>query len=184
MRRLIELQIDHPVTAQRSEVVRIALHHLVAVGERLLILAQEVIDRRPLVPPFGELRTTLDDLGEGLHGELAPTSAHLLDADGEEAVDVRVAGSAPELPHRVLGERTDELVCVAQRRGERRQVGHQAGLSEGQDAAAAIVGVTGIGQRGERLLPRRPGRKGRGRASHGEDDAERQQHGPAGGHGV
>src|SRR3989338_4599436 len=65
-RRLAELQVDHAVAGQGAEVVRIALHDLVAVGERLLILAQEVVDRGALVPALGEVRAALYDLREGL----------------------------------------------------------------------------------------------------------------------
>src|SRR5713226_9496544 len=35
---LVELHVDHPVTAERAEVVGIALDHLVAVGQRFGVL--------------------------------------------------------------------------------------------------------------------------------------------------
>ena len=45
-----------------------ALDHLVAVPERLVVLAHEVVDRGALVPALGELRFLLDDRGERLDG--------------------------------------------------------------------------------------------------------------------
>src|SRR5262245_29917652 len=38
-----ELEIDHPVAAEGAEVIRVALHHLVAIGQRLLVLSHQVV---------------------------------------------------------------------------------------------------------------------------------------------
>src|SRR6185369_5870093 len=162
-RGLVELHVDHSVAAERPEVIRVALHHFVAVGERLLIFAQEVIDGRPLVPAFGELRLTPDDLAEGLDGLLALARVHLLEASREEPVDGRVARSAPHLPHRALRVLADDLVVVAQRRGQLRQIAHEPGLAQRFSAQAPTVGAALVGKRLERLLARRAGEQRRRR---------------------
>src|SRR4030095_5089947 len=110
--RLIELEVDLAVAGQGPEVARVALHHLVAVLERLLVLAHQEIDGGPLVPAFREVGPPLDDRGERGDGGRSLAAAHLLDADLEQVVGLRVAGAAPHLPDRVLGERADDLVAI------------------------------------------------------------------------
>src|SRR3989338_2714344 len=74
-RGLAELQVDHAVAGERAEVVGVAFHHLVAVGQRLRGLAEQVPDRGALVPALGEVRAALDDLREGLWPRLPPPRA-------------------------------------------------------------------------------------------------------------
>ena len=50
---LLELEVIWPIP-ERAEVTRIALQHFVAVGDRLVELAGEVVDRRAAVPALGE----------------------------------------------------------------------------------------------------------------------------------
>jgi len=88
----------------------------VAVGQRLGVLAEHVIDGGALVPALGELGLAANDLAEGLDGGGALLVVHLLDADREESIDVTVAGAAPHLPQRALGESPHERVGVTQRR--------------------------------------------------------------------
>src|SRR6266850_935917 len=79
---LVELQVDLPVTGEGPEVGRVSLHHLIAVLERLLVLAHEEVDGGPLVPGFREVGFSLDRLREGLHRGRAVAAAHLLQ-DGQ-----------------------------------------------------------------------------------------------------
>src|SRR5207237_5756771 len=64
-RGLVEPEPDHAVAAQRAEVCRVALEHLVAVDSRLPVLADKVIDGGALVPALGELRPPVAHLAEG-----------------------------------------------------------------------------------------------------------------------
>src|SRR5436853_3336973 len=41
---LVQLDVDHAVAGQRSPVIRIARQHLVAVGQRLAVLAEDEVD--------------------------------------------------------------------------------------------------------------------------------------------
>jgi hypothetical protein len=110
--------------------------------------------------------------------------AHLLDAELEQRVDVRIARAAPHLPHRVLGEHAHDVVAVVERAQEQGRVGHRADLAQPRRGLAPLLDVR-RGDVRERLLARRPGRPlrhgGRG-APGGERQGERED-GDGGGHG-
>src|SRR5215510_4875922 len=110
--RLVEVKVDLPVARQGPPVLRVPLDHFVAVAQGLVVLAHEEVYGRALVPPLGEVGLELDDLGEGADGGLGLAVAHLLHADGEEAVHLRIAGAAPDLPDRVLRKRPHEVVLI------------------------------------------------------------------------
>src|SRR5713101_3125740 len=95
---LTEPEIDLAVAAEHAPVVRVALHHLVAVLERFLVLSGQEINGGALVPAFREVGPRLDDSGEGLDGAGGIAAAHLLDSHREEGVHLGVAGAAPHLP--------------------------------------------------------------------------------------
>src|SRR5439155_835227 len=99
---LVEAEPDHAVAAQRAEMGRVALEHLVAVGGGLAVLADQVVDGGALVPALGEIRATADDLAEGVDGGLELAVLHLGDAGAQQVVHVLVAGAAPHLPQRAL----------------------------------------------------------------------------------
>jgi hypothetical protein len=151
--RLIEPQVDLPVAGQGPEVGGVALHDLVAVVERLLVLAHQEVDGRALVPGLGEVGLSLDDAAEGLHRARPVAAVHLLQADLELRVDVLVAGAAPHLPHRLLGEDAHHLVGIGQRPEERRRVGGAAELAQPRGGAAAQLEVLAL-DLGQRLLAR------------------------------
>ena len=67
-----------------------------------------------LFQPSAKSGLRADDLAEDLDGGRPGAALHLLDADLEEGVDRRVAGAAPDLPERVLGERAHDVVRIAQ----------------------------------------------------------------------
>src|SRR4029450_3443058 len=110
--RRIEVEVDLAVAGQGPEVARVALHHLVAVLERLLVLAHQEVDGGALVPAFRALGPPLGDWGDRGDGGGSLAAAHLLDADLQQVVGLRVAGAAPHLPDRVLGERADHVVGI------------------------------------------------------------------------
>src|SRR2546422_7752206 len=90
--RLVEAEPDHAVAAQRAEVRRVAPEHLVAVGGRLAVLADQVVDGGALVPPFGEVGSEPDDLAEGVDRGLELPVLHLDDSRAQQVVHVLVAG--------------------------------------------------------------------------------------------
>ena len=153
--------------------VRVALEHLVAVGERLRVLAQQVVHRGALVPPLGELGPPRDHPREGLDRRLTVARLHLLDAECQQAVDLPVARATPHLPQGALGKRPDERVGVAERPGQRGDVFHRAPLAEGASRLSSRLGVGGPRERPERLLARRLAGAGHGRDGEREQD-ERQ----------
>src|SRR6185503_10104927 len=77
---LPEPEVDLAVARERAEVRGIALHHLVAVGERALELAGEVEDRGALVPAFGEPGRAADYVAENRDRLREMGLLHLLDA--------------------------------------------------------------------------------------------------------
>src|SRR5215471_13275340 len=149
--RLVELHVNLAITGQRAPVLGIALDHLVAVLQRLVVLADEEVDGRPLVPAFRELGLAPDDLAEGADGSLGLTVVHLLHPDREEPVDGGIARAAPDLPDGVLGERTHEIVGIAQEPEDGRQVLRGADLAHPGGGAPSRLRV-GSGELAECLL--------------------------------
>ena len=163
---LAQLEIDLPVAGERAEVDGVALHHLVAIVEGLVVLAHEVVDGRPLVPALRELGLPLDDAGEDRDRGGALAQAQLLDAQREEGVHLGVARAAPHPPERVLGEGAHDDVGVAQGLHEGGHVLHPAGIAEPGGGQAARLDL-GAAEVGERLLAaeRRGGLGGGGACS-------------------
>src|SRR5712692_2235812 len=150
---LTEPEIDLAVAAEHAPVVRVALHHLVAVLERFLVLSRQEIDGGALVPAFREVRPRLDDFGEGLDGARGIAAAHLLDSHREEGVHLVVAGAAPHLPDGALSQRAHHLVGVAQRLHHGGQVRGLAELAEPCRGLPAPFEIR-AGERGQGLLAR------------------------------
>src|SRR6266508_3774316 len=162
---LREPQVDHAVSAQGAEVVGVALHHLIAVGRGLAVLAGEVVHGRSLVPPLGERGAGVDDLRERLDRAGHVALLHLRDAEGEQPVGLRVPRPAPDLPQGLLGEPAYDGIVVAQGLDERGHVCGDAHLREPQRAAASCLHVAarpkGLeGRLARRLLRARGGRQG------------------------
>src|SRR5262252_5225315 len=149
--RLVELDVDLAITGQRPPVLGVPLDHLVAVLQRLVVLADEEVDGRPLVPAFRELGLAPDDLAEGADGGLGLTVVHLLHPDREEPIDGRIARAAPDLPDGVLGEGPHEIVGIAQEPEDGGQVFRGADLAHPRGGAPARLCV-GRGELAERLL--------------------------------
>ncbi len=61
---VLEREMDLAEAGERAEVARIALQHLVAVGDRLAVVAGEVIDRGAAVPALGVFRFSFRDFGQ------------------------------------------------------------------------------------------------------------------------
>src|SRR5437762_2359294 len=62
---LVEVEVDLPVAGERPPVLRVALDYLVAIAERLVVVADQEVDGGALVPSLRKLRLEPDDLGEG-----------------------------------------------------------------------------------------------------------------------
>src|SRR5262245_46522959 len=139
--RLVQLQVDLPVAGQRPPVLRVALDHLVAVLQRLVVVADQEVDGRALVPALRELGLEPDDLAEGGDGRLALALVHLLHPHREERVHLRVARPAPHLPDRVLGERADEVVRILQHPEERGKIGGAGQLAQPRRGQTARLHV-------------------------------------------
>ena len=95
---ILESNEDQSVAGERAKVVRVALHDLVAVGERLAQLAGKKIQGSALVPAFGEIGLEFDDAGKGDDTLLQVAGIHLLDTRLVEPVHFRVAGAGPDTP--------------------------------------------------------------------------------------
>src|SRR5207253_487484 len=119
-----------------------------------------------------------DDLAERLHGLVELPHVHLLDADGEQSIDVGVARAAPDLPHGAPGERADRGIGIAQRAGQRRQVGHDAGVGQRAHGLAPRGDVVRAAELAERTIV---GRLRGGRRDGGQDEQAGQRECP---HGV
>src|SRR5437867_9534519 len=117
-RRVILLKVDEPEPGERAEVDRVQPNHFLAVRERTIQHAHQVVHGRPLVPTFGEAGRTADDLAEDVHRLREPPRAHELDALLEEGIDRAVAGSRPDRPQRVARGLTDARVGVVEGVGE------------------------------------------------------------------
>src|SRR6266849_2175898 len=65
---LAEPEIDLAVAAEHAPVLRVALHDLVAVPERFLVLSRQEIDGGALVPTFRGVEAGAGGLGRGLAG--------------------------------------------------------------------------------------------------------------------
>src|SRR5215471_2761213 len=174
--RLVELHVNLAITGQRAPVLGVPLDHLVAVLQRLVVLADEEVDGRPLVPAFRELGLAPDDLAEGADGSLGLTVVHLLHPDREEPIDGGIARAAPDLPDGVLGEGTHEIVGIAQEPEDGRQVLRGADRAYPRGGAPARLRV-GRGELAERLLA------GEGLAAlagdrNGPDDGESEEERP------
>src|SRR5882724_10044399 len=175
--RLVEGEVDLPVAGEDAPVLRVALDHLVAVPERFLVLADEVIDRRALVPALGEVRLLLDDGGERLDGGRGGALAHLLHPEPEQRVDLRVTRAAPDLPERALGYRPHHLVLVAQGLEQGGGVGHSAQIAERGGRLTARLHIA-LRDLLERLLARHRGCRLGGRRPRGEDEREEERRAP------
>jgi 3-hydroxyisobutyrate dehydrogenase-like beta-hydroxyacid dehydrogenase len=64
--QLAALHVDQAVAGQGAEVIRIALDHLVAVLQRLVGIAHQIVGRGALVPALGKVRTLVDHAGESV----------------------------------------------------------------------------------------------------------------------
>ena len=89
---------------------------------------------------------------EGLDRGRAVAAVHLLDADLQQPVDLRVAGAAPHLPHRVLGERPHHRSGSRSAPISDRGVCDDADLAEPGGGAPARLQI-GLPEVGQRLLP-------------------------------
>src|SRR5262245_32100909 len=139
--RLVQLQVDLPVAGQRPPVLRVALDHLVAVLQRLVVVADQEVDGRALVPALRELGLEPDDLAERGNGGLALALVHLFHSHLEERVHLGIAGAAPHLPDRILGERAHEVVGILQHREERGQIRGPGELDQPCDREPARLDV-------------------------------------------
>ncbi|PYM86285.1 MAG: hypothetical protein DME13_09170 [Candidatus Rokuibacteriota bacterium] len=99
---------------------------------------------------------------------------HLDDARPQQVVHVLVAGAAPHLPERALGEAAHTRVGVAQGGQQHRHVGHGSRLGQRRGRAAADLDVAAVGETGQRVLawprhrrPRHEHEQQRQRCPHG-----------------
>src|SRR5262245_22121685 len=122
--QLAALHVDQAISGQRAEVMGIALHHLVAVAQRLIEIAHEVISGGALVPAFREVGTHLDDAREGIDRRPHLAIVHAADAPLQQFVHVGVAGAAPDAPHRRLRQTADARVIVEQSVEQGVGIGH------------------------------------------------------------
>src|SRR5215475_246061 len=175
--RLVELHVDLPVARQHAPVLRVALDHLVAVLERLVVLPDEEVHGRPLVPAFRELGLAADDLAEGGDGGLRLAVIHLLHSHREQLIHGGVARAAPDLPDGVLGERAHEVVGIAEEPEDGGKVVRGTDLAHPDGGASSRLRV-GSGELAERFLAREGfaalGNGGR-RPPHGQDHREPEQ---------
>src|SRR5262249_8593445 len=151
--RLVELYVDLPVARQHAPVLRVALDHLVAVLKRPVVLPDEEVHGRPLVPAFRELGLAADDLAEGGDGGLRLAVVHLLHPHREQLIHDGVARAAPDLPNGVLGEGAHEVVGIAEEPEDGGKVVRGADLSHPDGSASSRLRV-GSGELAERFLAR------------------------------
>ena len=140
--------MDLPVARQRAEVARVALHHLVAVGERAPVVAGEEIRGGALVPALRESGFALDDVAEDGDGLRNVPGLHQRRTLGEGAVDAGVARTAPQQPERLLGERAHQEVFIPQAAQQQRLVGHASVLRKPDDRFGTVRRV-GMRQSGD-----------------------------------
>jgi hypothetical protein len=134
----------------------VALHHLVAVGQRLLQLAHEEVQRRALVPGLGEVGLHRDDAAECGNRILREPLAHLANALLVQRVHLLVARACPDFPERLLGARSRSLIRVAQLLHQRLRIGHEAHVAQAGDSLAALGGID-VGKAFQRLGARELG---------------------------
>ncbi len=147
---LLEPEIDLPVTRERAEMARIALHDLAAVGQRAPVVAGEEVGGGALVPAFGEGGLAADDLAESLDRLRKAPRLHLLDARCQPPVDARVPRAGPQQPRALLGVAAHERTLIAQALEQQRLVGHAAVIGKPGHGLGAGLCLRGL-QRGEGL---------------------------------
>ena len=121
---VLELQVDLAQPGERAEVAGIALEHLVAVGDRLAVVAGEVVDRGAAVPAFGELGFFPHHLLKSAMASSYRPACISSVARAIRRVDLGVARAGPEQPQALLGEAAHEGAFVAQPLVQQRRVGH------------------------------------------------------------
>jgi hypothetical protein len=94
----LHLDVHQPEAGERADMPGLELQGAVDVGERLLVIAHQVVERRPLVPALGEVRLLRDDRIELLQRRSVPRRAHRLGAFGHQLVDRRIMGLEPDGP--------------------------------------------------------------------------------------
>jgi hypothetical protein len=108
----------------------IALQDLVAVGDRFLQIAGQVVDRGAAVPAFGEVRFFRHDVIQKRDRFAIPPGLHFLGRLGHQGVDPGIARAGPQQPQAALGEIAHERAFVAQALVEQRRVGHAAAVGD------------------------------------------------------
>src|SRR5262245_21067340 len=108
LREVLLLEVNQAEARQRAEVDGVALHDLLAVGQRAVELPHEVVRGRALVPPLGEGGRAGDHIAEDLDRFRQLAGAHEGDASREEGVDRRVARAMPDGPQGVVRLAADD----------------------------------------------------------------------------
>ena len=106
--------------------VRLALHHLVAVGERALEITGEKIRGGALVPTLGVCRLAADHGGVDGDRLFELPRRHRLVALRHQHVDGRVARAPPQSPHRLFRKVANLWIVVGKARTEYAVVGSGA----------------------------------------------------------
>src|SRR6185503_10416274 len=75
---VLEREMDLAEAGERAEVARVALQHLVAVGDRFPVVAGEVVDRGAAVPALRVIGFFPDHLAEERDGLVIPAGLHVL----------------------------------------------------------------------------------------------------------
>src|SRR5262249_31594929 len=152
------LEVDQAEARERAEVDRVPPDHLLAVGQRPVVLADQVVQGRPLVPPLGEGRGPLDHVGEDVRRLRIASLLHQRDAALQERVDGGVSRALPDGPQGRLGAVPHLAVGIPQRLGQlarRRRAADAAQLAggppaRGRPAAPEPRAASGLVRRGRR----------------------------------
>src|SRR5262245_2912234 len=171
--QVVLLEIDQTEARQRVEVRRIAVHDFLAVGQRAIEVAHEVVRGRPLVPSLREIGRARDHVAEHRDRLRQLARLHEADALGEAGVDRRVARAVPDRPQGVVRLAANGGVRIVESLDERGGRAVVADLAEPLDGDPALLD----GAAPETLQQRRLLGGGRGGGGGDEEDGGECQHG-------
>src|SRR3990170_7844559 len=121
--------------------LRVSLHHLIAVSKRFAHVARQVPGSRALVPALREGRLALDHAAEGLDRLRVAAGFHVLDTGSEHPVDLGVTRAAPHAPDGLFGQRTHVTIRVREALHQQRSVGGESGAPDISDAGYTISDI-------------------------------------------
>jgi len=135
---VVEAEINLTEAGESAEMARLQSQGTLDVGDARRVVIQKKVDRRALVPAFGETGRALDDGIEGGERPVQLPPPHMRDPTEQEKADIVVVGREPPLPDQAF-ERTRLALALRRLEAGEEPVERRVGLI-GRRAAGKAEG--------------------------------------------